>query len=293
MARRMRHYAGGDGAIVEEEAPADKRSLRERFMDFVRQAAKSLKNWKQAERLNLRMMQAGWRLFGSEFLVMTFMAGIIFSLLALLFGGNVLVMLLAFLIGPLVGFVWLDMAIDHRRRDFTNQLGDTLTMVANAMRAGFSFLQAMGLVSTEMEDPMGGEFKKVMNDLNLGMTAEVALQNMARRVGSADFDLVVTAVLIQRQVGGNLAQILDSISNTINDRIRMRREVLTLTAQGRLSGWILAGLPIVIGLILTVIKPDYLDPLFHTPMGNFFVGYAIVSEIVGFLVIQRIIKIDI
>ena len=166
-------------------------------------------------------------------------------------------------------------------------------MVANAMRAGFSFLQAMDLISKEMEPPMSDEFKHVMRDINLGASVERALEDMDKRVNSPDFSLVVTAVLIQQQVGGDLAHILDTISETIQDRIRMRREVRTLTAQGRMSGWVLALLPVVTGLLISSISPGYMDPLFNSRWGHMAIIAAVVLELVGFFVIQRIIDIDV
>jgi len=190
---------------------------------------------------------------------------------------------------------WVYVLIRTQRREaaFRNQLGDCLTMVANAMRAGFSFLQAMDLIAKEMEPPISDEFKHVMRDISLGTSMERALEDMDRRVESPDFSLVVTAVLIQQQVGGDLAKILDTISDTIQDRIRMRREVLTLTAQGRMSGWVLAALPVAMCLLLEVLSPGYLTPLFTEPLGKMAVGGAVVLIIIGFIVIQKIVDIEI
>jgi tight adherence protein B len=166
-------------------------------------------------------------------------------------------------------------------------------MVANALRAGFSFLQAMEMISKEMEPPISEEFMHVMRDINLGATVERALDDMDKRVGSPDFSLVVTAVLIQQQVGGDLAQILDTISETIQDRIRMRREVKTLTTQGRMSGWILILTPIALALFMTSSDPNYLDPLFKNPIGQMILVATIVMEIIGAIVIKRIVDIEV
>lgn len=138
---------------------------------------------------------------------------------------------------------------------------------------------------------MGREVQLVVNEVNLGNTLESALDNMQRRVASPDFELVVTAVLIQRQVGGDLASILDTISETIAERIRMRREVMTLTVQGRLSGLVLALIPIAVGMAMEIINPNYLRPLFTDELGRMFVVGAIVLEIIGFLIIRKIVDI--
>ena len=140
---------------------------------------------------------------------------------------------------------------------------------------------------------MSAEFQHVMRDISLGATVERALDDMDKRVSSPDFSLVVTAVLIQQQVGGDLAHILDTISQTIQDRIRMRREVKTVTAQGRMSGWVLAALPIATGLLLSSISPGYMDPLLSDRLGHMAIVAAVVLEIIGFFIIQRIVNIDV
>ena len=195
--------------------------------------------------------------------------------------------------GVLLCVVYLKLRIRRRQRAFSNQLGDTLVMVANAMRAGFSFVQSMDMVSREMAAPMGDEFAKVMAEIRLGATIEAALENMALRIGSNDFQLVVAAVLIQRQVGGNLAQILDTIGGTVQNRIRMKREVRTLTAQGRSAGYILAALPFAMAGILSLLQPGYLQPLLENELGRMAVAGALALEVIGFLVIQRIVDIDV
>ena len=176
---------------------------------------------------------------------------------------------------------------------FTDQLQDTLSMVANALRVGFSFMQAFELISREMDAPMGREVQLVVNEVNLGNTLESALDNMQRRVASPDFELVVTAVLIQRQVGGDLASILDTISETIAERVRMRREVMTLTAQGRASGWVLVIIPFALSGVIYVISPGYLDPLLTTEIGHVFIAGAVLLELIGIVVIRRIVDIKI
>ena len=149
------------------------------------------------------------------------------------------------------------------------------------------------MISKEMEPPISDEFKHVMRDINLGASIERALEDMDRRVNSPDYSLVVTAVLIQQQVGGDLAHILDTISETIQDRIRMRREVKTLTAQGRMSGWVLVALPVLTGLLVSSISPGYMEPLLNEKIGQIAICAAIVMDIIGYLVIQKIVDIDV
>lgn len=180
----------------------------------------------------------------------------------------------------------------RRQKAFVNQLGDMLTMIANALRAGFSFMQALDHIAGEMDDPVKSEVRRVVTDVNVGMPLEEALNHMTDRVNSPDFNLVVAAVLIQRQVGGNLAQILDTISETINERVRMRREVGALTAQGKMSGIVLGGLPFALAGVLQLLSPGYLDPLFSDTMGQMALAGAGVLMLIGFAVIRNIVNIE-
>lgn len=290
LARRMRYYAG---EMDTQEKPKTVKPLAERFMDLLRSGGKLLSNIRHARALDFKMQKAGIPLLGTEFLIFVgisaFLASVIGSLLTKkLFAG-----ILVAIVVVMAEWIYVLLKINRREAAFTNQLGDCLMMVANAMRAGFSFLQAMELVSKEMEPPMSDEFKHVMRDINLGASVERALDDMDKRVSSPDFSLVVTAVLIQQQVGGDLAHILDTISDTIQDRIRMRREIHTLTAQGRMSGYVLGVLPFALGAFISVVNPGYIEPLFTEKLGQIAIGIAVFMVIVGFIVIQRIVNIDV
>lgn len=290
LARRMRYYAGD---MDTQEKPKETKPLSRRFMDLLHGGGKLLSNIRHARALDFKMQKAGIPLLGTEFLIFVgisaFLASVIGSLLTKkLFAG-----ILVAIVVVMAEWIYVLLKINRREAAFTNQLGDCLMMVANAMRAGFSFLQAMELVSKEMEPPMSDEFKHVMRDINLGASVERALDDMDKRVSSPDFSLVVTAVLIQQQVGGDLAHILDTISDTIQDRIRMRREIHTLTAQGRMSGYVLGVLPFALGAFISVVNPGYIEPLFTEKLGQIAIGIAVVMVIIGFIVIQRIVHIDV
>lgn len=290
LARRMRYYAGD---MDVQEKPKARKTLAERFRELLRSGGKLLSNIRHARGLDFKMQQAGVPLLGTEFLILLGISMAVAFVVGSFVSSRLHVGVLAALGVAMAEWAYVLFRIDRREAAFTNQLGDCLMMVANAMRAGFSFLQAMDLISKEMEPPMSDEFKHVMRDINLGASVERALEDMDKRVNSPDFSLVVTAVLIQQQVGGDLAHILDTISETIQDRIRMRREVRTLTAQGRMSGWVLAALPVATGLLLSSISPGYMDPLFTDRWGHIAIGVAVVMEVIGFFVIQQIINIDV
>lgn len=265
----------------------------ERLRAMLRHLAEKLQRFERTRKMDLKMQQAGWPLLGTEFELMQLGFGALLGILVFVLTFDFTLAMLGFVAGILTGAVLLRLRIQRRQKLFTNQLGDMLTMVANALRAGFSFLQAFELIAREMPAPMGPEVNQVVREINLGGTLENALNNMQKRVQSPDFELVITAVLIQRQVGGNLAQILDTISETIEARIKMRREVLALTAQGRLSGIILAVLPFALAVVLSVLAPGYMKPLLDNPMGKYIIAGSVVMELIGFLVIQRIVNIKV
>jgi tight adherence protein B len=211
---------------------------------------------------------------------------------------------IALLVGAGVGFflprMWLGRRRAGRLNAFNKQLPDTITLIANALRAGSSFLQAIEMVVREGQPPMTVEFGRVVREVNLGLAFDVALDNMVRRVRSDDLELMATAITIQHQVGGNLAEILDSIAFTIRERVRIKGEIRTLTAQQRMSGYLVAFMPIALVGILFVIAPKFLQPMFDNPPGilGLPAGVIILSfggflMFIGFVLIQRIVAIEV
>ena len=294
IVNRMEYFSG-NAVKLRQQQLRKKRSaaVKGKFRDVVHRIAMKLQSIQKENRMDMKMQQADWPLLGSEYEVMLVIFGVLCGIITLAATLKPWIALAAGLAGVILGLMFLDIYIKRRQKAFTNQLGDMLTMVANALRAGFSFMQAFELIAREMDAPIGREVQKVVNEVNVGATLDTALENMQKRVKSPDFELVVTAVLIQRQVGGNLAQILDTISETIQERIRMRREVMALTAQGRLSGIVLGVLPIALAGILMLINPNYLKPLFEETAGQIAMIGAIVFEVIGFFVIRKIVDIKI
>jgi tight adherence protein B len=290
LARRMRYYAGD---MDTQEKPKERKPLAERFMDLLHSAGQHLSNIRHARGLDFKMQKAGIPLLGTEFLILLALSAFVSTAIVAIVTKKLFAGILVAIVVVAAEWVYILLKISRREAAFTNQLGDCLMMVANAMRAGFSFLQAMDLVAKEMEPPISEEFKHVMRDIGLGASVERALDDMDKRVSSPDFSLVVTAVLIQQQVGGDLAHILDTISDTIQDRIRMRREIRTLTSQGRISGYVLGVLPFALAAFISVTNPGYLEPLFAERLGQIAIGIAVVMVLIGFIIIQRIVDIDV
>jgi tight adherence protein B len=211
---------------------------------------------------------------------------------------------LAVLAGLLVGFIlprlWLSRRKSGRLNAFNKQLPDTITLIANALRAGSSFLQAIELVVRESRPPISTEFGRVIREVNLGLPFDQAMENMVRRVRSDDFELMATAIAIQHQVGGNLAEILDSIAFTIRERIRIKGEIRTLTAQQRLSGYVVGFLPFGLAGFIYVAAPSFFAPMFRNdvsfiglPAGVIILGLGLISMVIGFMFIRRIVDIEV
>jgi len=192
------------------------------------------------------------------------------------------------LLGAFAPWLFLMWKKQQRAAILNSEIADSLTGMSNSLRTGYSFQQAMDMVSKETAGPLATEYRRTLREINLGVTTEQALHNLIQRVGDDDLELMIGAVLIQRQIGGNLAEIFDNIADTIKQRIRMRGEVRALTAQGRVSGIIIGALPIGLLLILMVINPDYMGVLFASKTGWYILGGAAVSETIGFIAIKKI-----
>jgi len=180
-----------------------------------------------------------------------------------------------------------------RRKALEGQIIDALTLMSSSLKAGYSFLQAMELAAKECPPPLGEEFRITLHEMSLGASVEDSLQELGRRAGVDDLDMVLTAVIIQRQVGGNLAEVLDTIAGTIRERIRIRGEIKTLTAQGRISGWIVGALPLAILMFVSLLNPGYMQPMFRSPFGLFFIGMGLCGQVIGALMIKKIINIEV
>ncbi|GJM41604.1 MAG: secretion system protein [Ardenticatenaceae bacterium] len=210
-----------------------------------------------------RISRADAKLRVSEYVTLVFVSGVIAAIV-----GFFLPQQNSWFIAGLAGFfglriprMYVRSMAKKRMQSFDAQLSDTLNLWVNALRSGYSVLQAMEAIATELPPPVSAEFERVVQEVRLGLSVEQALANMYRRVPSEDLDLVITAVNIQREVGGNLAEVLDTISYTIRERVRIKGEIRTLTAQGRVSGWIISLLPIVLGFVLFLINPEYVSQL--------------------------------
>jgi tight adherence protein B len=245
------------------------------------------------DRLALELARADLPLRVGEYLLIRW-------LLAAVLGAAVAVKLEAPLlgaIGALVGYVlpalYVRWCKNRRLRAFDEQLVDALLLVANALKSGYSFLQGMEAVAREVPKPLGAEFGEALREIRIGGSVEDALQSMAQRIQSTDLDLVVTAMIIQRQVGGNLTEILTKISYTVRERHRILREIKVLTAQERMSGNIIAALPVVLVLLMAFTSPEYVPSMWGDPAGRIILALGGVFEVLGLVLIRRLVWLEV
>jgi len=176
---------------------------------------------------------------------------------------------------------------------FLENLPDALELMSRALSAGHGFAEALHMVSTEMPEPIATEFRKTYEEQNLGLSLKLALENLSARIPLLDLRMCITAVMIQRETGGNLAEILEKVAVTIRERFRIMGDLKTLTTSSRMSAWILCGLPVFVALMVTFMNPDYMSVLWKDPRGHYLIAAAMILEVSGMLVVRKILNIKI
>ena len=246
-----------------------------------------------SDRLDAELESAGVSVRSGEFVVLSVVAFVVGAVLGA-------ALLRSWMLGLIVGAVCgmgptiaLRMALKRRTEKMREQLPDVLTVLASSLRAGHSFMQALDTVAREIPQPAATEFQRVVAEIRLGRPIEEALEALATRVGSADFKWAVLAVNIQREVGGNLAEILDNVADTLRERAMMRRQIKVLTAEGRLSAWVLVALPIGIAVYMFAVNPDYIGLLVTTKTGWYMSGTAVILLGLGVVWMRKIVDIDV
>ncbi|NJN15346.1 MAG: secretion system protein [Oscillochloris sp.] len=291
VSQRLTEFAGREG---KKEEPGARQAM-ERIDQVV---SKSKRGGDMARDL----ARADIKLTVAEFIGIKILAALAGVGLGIVIGrADTAAMFAAGLVGAIlfsfIPNIYVSFQAKRRVKSFNNQLGDTITMMANALRGGYSFLQTLDMVAREAPPPVSSEFRRVVQEVGLGRTSEEALQNLLRRMPSDDLDLLITAVNVQMEVGGNLAQILDTIGHTIRERVRIKGEIQTLTAQGRISGWVITGLPIGLAMFISVVNPDYMAPIFEFGMPPeawcCLPLASVVMIIIGYFAIMKIMDIEV
>lgn len=236
--------------------------------------------------------QAGLAISETEVVALHIVGGLIGGVLALLIIRSAVCLLVGMAAGVVIPFLAIRQVASRRAKAFDRIFGDAVVLMTATIRSGFALRQAMQVVADEMPNPVAEEFKITLSEINMGLSQDEALSNLAKRMPNEDLDLFVTAVLIQADIGGDLSSVLEKISSTIRERVQIRNEVGALTAQGKMSGIMVAALPVFILIAISSLNPHYTDPLFHTQMGQMILLAAVVMEGIGGLVIRKLIQVD-
>jgi len=261
-------------------------------MDRFPTISKMLQQRGYLDPLTRRLARAGTDLCASEFVALNVLCAAVPMLVVWLLWRSVLLALAAVIAGGIAPMLALMVSEQRRLMKFERQLPDGLILIASSLRSGYGFMRAVQVLTQEMAPPISTEFKKTLEEVNLGIETEEALRHMAERIPSYDLDITVSAVGVQLQVGGNLAQLLETVAETIRERQRIRAEISTLTAEARLSGVILFVLPIVMLVVVNILNPGYIGPLIRTEFGHILAAAGFVLQVIGGLVIWRMLQLE-
>ncbi|HEX8983770.1 MAG TPA: type II secretion system F family protein [Ktedonobacterales bacterium] len=282
---------------VAQLAPEPGMSRRDRRNKRKRQGASGAAQSNHSIRLASELAQADLRITAGEFMTLRGVLASVGALLGLVLPvGNPLVLALLLLLAGLYGpTFWLRNRKLARQRKFNEQLPEVVTLMSGALRTGYAFMQSLELVAREGVEPAKTEFSRVVREVGIGIPPEEALGHLVERMQSEDLDLLVTAVNVQREVGGNLVEVLDIIANTIRERIKLIGEVGVLTAQQQLSGYIIAMLPVGLGLVLFIINPSYMLSMFSDThwFGWTVISCSAIMVVIGIVIIRRIVNIKV
>ncbi len=240
-----------------------------------------------SERLSHDLQAAGILMRPEEFLIGWMLLAAVPMLLIMLITSNTALALVVALIGAVLPPIIVNRAKDKRMELFSKQLGEALPVIGNSLRSGFTFQQSMENVYNNMPDPLSYEFGKAIREMQYGIPFDEAVQRLGDRMQNKDLNLLISAVIIQGKVGGNLAELIDIIGDTIKDRIKIQRDIKTMTGAGKLSGIILGLLPVGLMAVLSIMSPDYLSGFFSSSLGMVMIAVAIFMEIIGFTIILK------
>jgi tight adherence protein B len=298
VAARLQRWGGspraGGGPHDQDKKKRTARELTAVRGFVVEQVNRAVERQSFAEKIRRRLARADIKITVGEFLIINASATLLGALLGWLIFGTYIHAVACMAAGLILPHWYVRMKQRARLKKFNSQLGDTIAMLANSLRSGYSMLQSMDLVGREMAPPVSDEFQRVTREVGLGLTPEEALANLVRRNNSMDLELMVTAINVQREVGGNLAEILDIIANTIRERVKLQGEIKTLTAQQTMAGYIITGLPVLLFFFLYTIAPTYMSTFWTwLPCGLIMGLGSIVMMGIGYYVMRKIVAIEV
>lgn len=242
-------------------------------------------------RLMLEQGNLGWS--AGTFLALTVGMAVSLGAAVYVLTGNLLYMLAGAVFGSLGPWMYVKRRKRQRIEAFEEAFPEAIDLLARSIRAGHAFGTGMKVVAEEAQEPVAGEFRQVFEEQKFGLPLEESLLGLADRIDLVDIRIFVTAIMVQRDVGGNLAEILDKISYTIRERFMIQRQIRVYTAQGRMTGYLLAVLPIIMGVLIYMLNAEYMSILFENPIGRLLIAGALVLQVIGFIVIRRIVDIEV
>jgi tight adherence protein B len=266
---------------------------RQELMSEIPALNRALVQIQVATRLKRVLDQADLSITVTRLLMFSAMAGVLAGLAASMLTVQLVIIVSAALAGAVMPFVHVFWKRKKRFDKFLEHLPDALELMSRALSAGHAFSEALHMVSIEMPEPISKEFRKTYEEQNLGLSLKLALENLTHRMPLLDLRLCVTAVLIQRETGGNLAEILEKVAYTIRERFRILGDLKTLTTSSRLSAWLLCGLPIGVAAAVTVMNPEYMSILWKDPRGHKLIYLAVALQVSGMLIVRKILRIKI
>lgn len=267
--------------------------LRGNRMSSIAWVERALTDVEFARTLEMKLTRADWNMRVSEFIATCALCGILGFLAGILVLHTTLIGVVLAALGAAVPWFLLRRAAKKRIGKIEKQLVEMLVMLSNGLKAGFGLMQAVDQAAKQLDSPIADELRQLRRDTQVGSSVEEAVIEFGRRIGSYDLEIIVTAILVQRNVGGNLSEILDNVAHTIRERERIKGEIQTLVAEQKLSGFVIAGLPPAVGVLFFVINRGYMEVLFTEPMGRIVLAAAFVMECMGAFMIKKIIDIDV
>ncbi|MCK4741625.1 MAG: type II secretion system F family protein [Anaerolineales bacterium] len=288
---RLGRYA--EGQVVSTSGAEAKKLRGSIIADYLERAGEGSDLFANISR---NLARADLKLRPAEYVAVIVISIFAFGVIGFIISYSMIFAFVGMIVGAFVPRMYVKRQEKGRLKKFDNQLSDMLNLTVNGLRAGFSTLQALEAVSRELPPPINDEFHRVVQEMQLGIPMEDALDHLLRRINSEDLDLVITAINVQREVGGNLAEILDSISFTIRERVRIKGEIAALTAQGSATAWVISAMPVILTALLFLINRDYIMQFFNPETrscGIPLITLAAIMVITGFIATQKIVDIDI
>jgi tight adherence protein B len=294
-AKRMRLRQRLSDALVHSAQSEDVEVMlaRQELMSEIPWINRALVEVQSAVNLKRTLDQADLHITVTRLVMFALMAGLFAALAASILTESLVLMVVGGIAGAALPFVHVWWKRKKRFDHFLENLPDTLELMSRALSAGHAFPEALHMVSVEMPEPIATEFRKTYEEQNLGLSLKLALENLTQRIPLLDLRLCVTAVMIQRETGGNLAEILEKVAHTIRERFRIMGDLKTLTTSSRMSAWLLCGLPIGVALAVTVMNPDYMSILWKDPRGHKLIAAAMIMQTSGMLIVRKILQIKI